>query len=300
MDLNYLLWLQRIRETLGPVFENLMDGVSLLSTVSVFVLLVVYWAFHKQAGKFGLLCYSIGQTVNQTLKAVFCIPRPWIRNPEIKPREAAIESATGYSFPSGHTQSATSAYGALLVRYARSGPVRMLLAVMIVLIGFSRNYLGVHTPQDVLCGLAVGVFSIVFVIVLEKNREKLPDGVLVSAGVLISVLGAFFVLNRNYTGSSEQAILMMKDAMKAYGFLCGSALGFCLERRTVRFTTDGINGRQRVKRILIGAVLTAPVYLFTGRIAAVFMPVVISEYVKTFLAALVGIYAVPYVFGKIK
>ena len=157
MDIDLLLWFQKIREALGPIAEQLADGISMLSTIAVFILFLVYWCMDRKTGRFGLLCFSLGQFMNQTCKVIFCIPRPWIRNEAIHPSEHAIESASGYSFPSGHSQTAMSSYGALSVKGTTSRCTRVILLVCILLVGLSRNYLGVHTPQDVLVGFGMGI-----------------------------------------------------------------------------------------------------------------------------------------------
>lgn len=299
MDIQFLLWFQKIREVLGPGVEILVSGVSMLSTVAVFVLFLVYWCLDRKTGRFGLLCFSVGQFLNQTCKAVFCIPRPWIRNEAIHPSEHAIESASGYSFPSGHSQTAMSSYGALSVKGTTSRWIRVILLVCILLVGLSRNYLGVHTPQDVLVGFGMGILSIVIVAYIQKHKEKLCGFRSVIAGICIVASATAYVVLKQYPGSVEQAVLMKEDAMKAYGFMAGTIVS-AYYMQTNSFTTDHLSIKQRIRRALIGSVMIAPVYFGGDVLLAVFLPMEAALWICTFASAITGILLVPYVFNKVE
>ena len=299
MDIQFLLWFQKIREVLGPGVEILVSGVSMLSTVAVFVLFLVYWCLDRKTGRFGLLCFSVGQFLNQTCKAVFCIPRPWIRNEAIHPSEHAIESASGYSFPSGHSQTAMSSYGALSVKGTTSRWIRVILLVCILLVGLSRNYLGVHTPQDVLVGFGMGILSIVIVAYIQKHKEKLCGFRSVIAGICIVASATAYVVLKQYSGSVEQAVLMKEDAMKAYGFMAGTIVS-AYYMQTNSFTTDHLSIKQRIRRAVIGSVMIAPVYFGGDVLLAVFLPMEAALWICTFASAVTGILLVPYVFNKVE
>ena len=299
MDIQFLLWFQKIREVLGPGVEILVSGVSMLSTVAVFVLFLVYWCMDRKTGRFGLLCFSLGQFMNQTCKAIFCIPRPWIRNEAIHPSEHAIESASGYSFPSGHSQTAMSSYGALSVKGTTSRCIRVILLVCILLVGLSRNYLGVHTPQDVLAGFGMGILSIVIVAYIQKHKEKLCGFRSVIAGICIVASVTAYAVLKQYSGSVEQAVLMKEDAMKAYGFMAGTIVS-AYYMQTNSFTTDHLSIKQRIRRAVIGSVMIAPVYFGGDVLLTVFLPMEAALWICTFASAVTGILLVPYVFDKVE
>lgn len=297
MDIQFLLWFQKIREACGPTVEMLVNGVSMLSTVAVFVLFLVYWCLDRKTGMFALMCFSAGQFLNQTCKAVFCIPRPWIRNTDIHPSPQAIESASGYSFPSGHSQTAMSSYGALYVKGTASRWIRGILLVCIILVGLSRNYLGVHTPQDVLFGFGMGILSIVTVAYIQKHKEKLSGFRSVIAGICIVAVATAFVVLKQYPGSVEQAVLMKEDAMKAYGFMAGTIVSaYYMPKNS--FITDHLSIKQRIRRAVIGSVIIAPVYFGGDVLLAVFLPMEAALWICTFASALTGMLLVPYVFEK--
>ncbi len=120
----------------------------------------------------------------QFLKLTFCVYRPWVRCGDIKP----LESASGYSFPSGHSVTAASNYGTLIERYRKRRAFCILMAALIVLTMFSRNYIGVHTPQDVCVGALLGILVVIGGSFLWRLLEDHPkwDFLIPAAGALLS------------------------------------------------------------------------------------------------------------------
>ena len=155
MDMEYLLLLQNFREGTNNALTPLMMQISefVIGIVPLLVVAMVYWVFSKKAGAWILLNVSGTYWLNGILKLTACVYRPWIRDSRVIPAEAAFASATGYSFPSGHSTFATAYYGCGAVCCWKQRKTRALSVVMVLLLAatmFSRNYLGVHTPQDVL------------------------------------------------------------------------------------------------------------------------------------------------------
>ena len=142
-----------------PVWNALMSAVTHLGEETVFMAaaLFVFWCVGKRQGYYLLAVGFAGTVLNQFLKLLFRIPRPWVLDENFTIVESARAGATGYSFPSGHTLA--SVIGAMALKRAdrRVGYFAIPLAV---LIAFSRLYLFVHVPSDVLfaalLGLAIG------------------------------------------------------------------------------------------------------------------------------------------------
>lgn len=154
MDIEYLLFLQRLRESWHDGPTPFMEWVSLFSvTLLVMAPVFVYWAVDKKKGLYALASWCVCCGLNSVVKLTACVYRPWIRDPRVLPAGDAIRTATGYSFPSGHTAVAGSIYGGLAVAFWRRKWVAVPCLVLLALTAFSRNYLGVHTPQDVAVGL---------------------------------------------------------------------------------------------------------------------------------------------------
>ncbi len=119
----YLLFLQKLRELSAGVLDPFMLKVSELGEVfTVFLLLAfIYWCVDKRTGR--LIAYNMALScwINQWIKKVFKVDRPWIQDGRIKPVDAAIPGAGGYSMPSGHTHRAFATYGVLGVGLWRLG-----------------------------------------------------------------------------------------------------------------------------------------------------------------------------------
>ena len=78
--------------------------------------LVIFWCVSKYRGYYLLTVGFVGIVINQTLKMICRVPRPWIKDPNFTIVESAREAATGYSFPSGHTTDATVLFGGPVIR----------------------------------------------------------------------------------------------------------------------------------------------------------------------------------------
>lgn len=279
LDIAYLLALQNLRQSLPHAFEQFFGALSFIGEGPLLVAaaLIVYWSVDKRAGLFALFAMGLGNLVNQLVKNIACAYRPWIRDTRIVPSAYAIAGATGYSFPSGHTCATTTVAGSFAWE-ARGGKHRGFVALciaFIVLMGFSRNFLGVHTPQDVLVGLAVGVAGIagaqVLVATIERADRVRPQHkldvavVAVIWGVCIAQL--IFVVFKPYPHDFVDGVLlvdplaMQKGSFQATGILCGLSLGWLLERRHVGFSTEGLTLRVRAMRAIVGGAIAIAFFL---------------------------------------
>ena len=110
--------------------------------------LLIFWCVDKRQGYYVFLVGALGTVCNQFLKLAFRIPRPWVLDPDFQIVEAARADATGYSFPSGHTQNIVGTTASIFAS-RKEAWVRTVCIVLMVLVPFSRMYLGVHTPLDV-------------------------------------------------------------------------------------------------------------------------------------------------------
>ena len=159
MDIDILLALQDFRNNIGAPLVDFFSKMTFLGELNsaIIIMAVVYWCCSKSFGSYLLMGWSGNRLTNGVLKITVCAYRPWIRDSRIIPYGNSISTATGYSFPSGHTMNAATVFGGVTVRKDVPRIIRVVLFVFVVLVGFSRNYLGVHTPQDVLIGMAVGM-----------------------------------------------------------------------------------------------------------------------------------------------
>ena len=171
--MNLLYWLESIRT---PAVTAVMEKVTYCGgeLVLLAVGIIVFWCISKPCGYYVLSMGFLGTTVNQFLKILCRVPRPWVRDPSFTIVESARADAGGYSFPSGHTSLSFATATSLCLSYPRWYVV-LPAALWASGVGFSRLYLGVHYPSDVLVGVLVGIGSALAAHwIVDKIQEESP------------------------------------------------------------------------------------------------------------------------------
>lgn len=245
MDIQYLLFWQEIRLATGGVFDEFFNGISKFAVdLMPFLPFIVFWCVSKKWGYRYLATLGIGELVNGVVKLTVCAYRPWIRSDLIEPAGDSKVAATGYSFPSGHTMSGTSTYGTTLVWQRKKRKwLAVLCGVMVALTGFSRNFLGVHTPQDVAVGMTEAIIIIIVVGAVQKkvggNNRTLD--ILSLVGVAASVCVLIYITVKPYPMDYVDGVLlvdpskMMNDCFKAVGAFLGLLAGSYIERHHIHY-----------------------------------------------------------------
>ncbi len=245
MDIAYLLFLQDLRIATGGIFDEFFNAVSKIAVdIMPFLPFIVFWCVSKKWGYRFIATLGLSEMVNGLIKLTVCAYRPWIRSDLIEPAGDSKLAATGYSFPSGHTMSATSTYGTAFAmqRRKRKG-LAALCAVMIALTGFSRNFLGVHTPQDVLVGFTSAVIIILAVGAAQRKiggNERTLD-ILTLAGLFAVAASLLYITRKSYPMDYIDGVLlvdpskMMNDTFKACGAFTGFLCGSYAERHCIRY-----------------------------------------------------------------
>lgn len=249
MDISILLALQEFRNGAGGCLTHFMLKMSFLGEMNTVLIIIalIYWCVSKSYGQYFLMGWSGNRVVNGFLKVTACTYRPWIRDPRIIPDSEALITATGYSFPSGHSMNAASLFGGGAIRKEFPKALRIVLAVILVLIIFSRNFLGVHTPQDILVGAGVGLLvmwlTVRLIAWLDVHPEK--DLLVAGVGIAIAVAVAVFAAVKSYPADYNEAgellvdgAKMANDTFKGAGWCIGFFAGWLLEKRYVNFSTD--------------------------------------------------------------
>ena len=179
MDIEYLLTLQNFRADIGDTLTPAMEWISMAATTYLILIPVFwYWNRNKNQGLYALVSYYFCMFLTPVIKLTACIYRPWIRDARVLPAGDSIRTATGYSFPSGHTTTCGPLAGGMAVntwKDKRTCVLSVLFIVFVLLTGFSRNYLGVHTPQDVLTALLISVLSLYGTARLFSYLERHPE-----------------------------------------------------------------------------------------------------------------------------
>lgn len=310
MDIEILLWFQGIREALGPAFELAMNiiSASAAGVVTMLIPLGMFWCVDKAMATFVGINFAFGGLLNQALKNTFCIYRPWIRDPRMVPSEAALPDATGYSFPSGHTQSAFSVYGGLGWKAReKSRAVFVLMFVLSVLVAISRCYLGVHTPQDVIVG-AVEALVVLALVERLMSWAEAKDGRDIVIAIVLVVLSlallAYATLRPYPLDYVDGELLvdptdMIKDCYKMSGAVIGIGVGWVAERRLVGFSTEGIGIPERIMRFLVGDAVLIPTRFFIDPMLRSALGVWWGPFAAYLLLCLAGFVVAPAIFEAI-
>lgn len=253
--MDVLYFLEGIR---NPILDKIMLAITTFGEELLFmaIAMLVLWCVNKKSGYYLLFVGFLGTQINQFLKVTFRIERPWVRDPEFTPVEAAIKEATGYSFPSGHTQSAVGTFGTVFATVKKVW-LKVLCAVLCILVPFSRMYLGVHTPLDVSVSFVVAVLLVALFGLIFKKIGDNPKGmrILLWAMVLISVAQAVYMTVTLYSATEPELISSLKNAYKMLGAVCGMVVVYELDIRYINFETKAVWWAQALKLIL-GLLLT--------------------------------------------
>ena len=276
--MQFLYFLEGLRT---PGLDRFFSLVTHLGEETVFlaVAIIMFWCFSKYGGYYMLTAGFFGTMVNQFLKLTCRVPRPWVKDPNFTIVEAARAEATGYSFPSGHTQSVTTTLGCA-ARFGRKVLLRIVCVVLILLTALSRMYLGVHTPADVLVSLVVGAVLVFGFYPVFRNAEKKPGPMYVSMLVLAlcSVAFVLFVELNVWPADIDADNLAsgVKNAYLLLGVSVAMLVAAPIERKCIKFSTKAPFGAQILKVVLglalvlaLKAGLKSPLLtLFNGHQAA--------------------------------
>ena len=264
-QMDYLYFLQNVRLSaptfVSDFFINLTTiGESLFSTLFI---ALIYWCINKNFGEFIMLSNSFGYFLNQILKLMFCIYRPWILDSRIHPCEKAIPGAYGYSFPSGHTANVTLNFGGAAICF-KSKIFRIFCFLIIVLVAFSRNFLGVHSLQDVIVGFILSI-SVLFLVKYFLDKADLKnnikfDGIFTTVMIILNLAILYYISTKSYPMDYVDGKLlvdpaqMQKGIFKSSGMFMGLLLGSFIERHFIDFQVAQNNFR-RIFEGIIGAII---------------------------------------------
>ena len=222
--------LRNIQSIANPFLDLLFQLITICGEqlVLISIISIIYWALDKKFGEY--IAYSVLTSVllNNAIKDIFKMKRP-IGEEGI--RTLREETATGYSFPSGHTQGASSFYGAMAI-YLKKRVMYIIATVMIILIGFSRLYLGVHYPKDVIVG---GILGVLTSLICYKLYNRVENKML-----LYVITFAIFIPALTFAHSA--------DFIKGMGTYLGFIIGIYIEKKYVNFSTEGSTGNKSIIR----------------------------------------------------
>ena len=271
MEIDYLLLLQEIRESWGAFLVPFMDIVTKVSVsfIPLAAICIIYWVFDPKAGRYILAGYAGSNIANGFLKLTCCINRPWILDSRIEPYGDSKIAATGYSFPSGHATAATSTYGGIGMWFRKICKwVTIVLFLLIAATMFSRNYLGVHTPKDVIVGCTATVLVMFVSVLIEKWTDKdirRDKWVLIGGLLLCAVLVAYYLLKPYPLQYLEDGSLlvdptkMRADSYEGIGLLSAFSICRYFARRRFKFEEAMPSWKDRC---IVGIIALIPLCLW--------------------------------------
>lgn len=271
--MEFLKLLQTIRT---PFLDELVGLITHFGSETLFLVcaLLFFWCIDKHRGYYLLFSGFCGIVSVQVLKMSFRIPRPWVLDPDFHIVESARAGATGYSFPSGHTQCAACLYGSI-ARSSRRRAVRISAIVLLLLVAFSRMYLGVHTPKDVAVSLCIGtVWVLLLYPLIEKGRID-PRFMYFAIGMAVALALGNLLFVELTAFPADVDPVNLNDAREVAWKLCAAVLGLCLiypiERKWIQYDTRAVWWAQLLKLagglivvLLIKSLLKTPLNALFG------------------------------------
>ena len=243
--MEFLYMLENLRT---PWLTKLMLAITELGGETAFLALalIVFWCVDKRRGYYLMSVGFISTICNQFLKLYCRVPRPWVKDPDFQAVEEAIPEATGYSFPSGHSQSSVGVFGSLAAT-AKKNWGRAICIALVVLVPFSRMYLGVHTPADVLVGAAI---SLALVVALKPVIYR-ADGMKWIIPVMVAVAGAYLAYVCLYPFPADidphNLASGRESAATLFGCVLAIAVVYPVEKKWVDFPNEAVWWAQILK-----------------------------------------------------
>jgi len=222
----------------SPLLDKFFQLITIFGEETVFILAIslFIWCISKEKGFTlfsSLFTALLGMGI---LKAIIRAPRPFQVLPSVAAKR--LQTATGYSFPSGHATGAASFYSGLALTYKKRW-LSLIGALLIVLVILSRLYLGVHWPLDVFAGLALGIcatfathlwFQKIYADAQKYSKMSLIVGIV---AFVVALLFAFLIEG----GLADREAY--SDPLKLLSLAAGGYLGFLWERKKINYSTQG-------------------------------------------------------------
>ena len=264
MDIDILLALQEFRNGAGSFLTEFFSKMTFLGEINtaIVIMAILYWSVSKELGSYLLMGWSGNRLANGVMKVTACAYRPWIRDARILPHGNAITTAA--------------------------------------FVAFSRIYLGVHTPQDVLVGAGIGTLVMWLTLRLMRWVEAHPgkDWLVVCISVGLGAAVALYAALKPYPADYDaegklivDGAKMANDTFKGVGYCVAFLTGWILERRFVGFSTE-VPVQQKLMRAVIGLLG----YYAVSLILAPLLKTWISGPAGTFISCFIQMFYVAFLF----
>lgn len=271
--------LKFIQSFKNPILNILFLTITISTEIPVVLIVasILYWCVNKKYGERLLFALIGNVALNTGVKEFFKAQRP-IGVDGIE--SMRVSTATGYSFPSGHTQIGTTFWVSMMSIF-KNKYLYIFGPIIFLVIGISRLYLGVHWPIDVLFGW---IFGIIFTLIcnyimskVEKNKKYRYFNLI----IIPMILWMFIVNSTKY--------------VKMLGLLSGYIIGYIIEKEYINFNVN-VNLKLKIFRYIFGLISLGAIYL----ILKLIMPLnYIGGFLRYFLLMIYAMDIAPLIFEKI-
>jgi membrane-associated phospholipid phosphatase len=294
--MEFLYFLEGLRNPVCNFFFSLITFFG-DETIFMAVGLIFFWCISKYQGYYLLCTGFIGTMINQFLKILCRIPRPWVIDPNFTIVESAREAASGYSFPSGHTQTSVGLFGGI-ARANKTLWLRIVSIALCVLVPLSRMYLGVHTPADVGVSVIIALL-LVFVLYPCFNKAEQSPKLMYIILLTLTALSVAYLCFVSFFQFPEEVyavenvhnfISATKNAYTLLGCMLGFILVYTVDLKWTRFETKAVWWVQIIK-VVGGLIIVLAVKELTKIPLNALLPDLEntwSRLIRYFLVAVVG------------
>jgi len=214
-----------IQTATGHLLDPLFRAITFLGEQYAFLVLLpcLFWCLDKRQGLRTALLLLFSAYLNSGLKQVFQVPRPFLVSSAVQSKV----TATGYAFPSGHAQLAATLWPWLAL-VSRKRWMALVAVALVLLISFSRVYLGVHYPQDIVVGIVVGLILVLTYSRLQPHLDAWLGACRLGPGLVGAIALPMATL----------LLIRTDDALMTAPCLAGLGTGYLLERRWIDFRSS--------------------------------------------------------------
>ena len=265
-QIDYLLFLQNFRVGYLESFDKFFLSITVFGEfwLPTLICAITYWCIDFKAGIYLFTLEGFNIFLTHFFKMIACVYRPWVLNNSVHPSALAVPYAKGYSFPSGHSAMTSSVVGGTAYLVRKYKFLCILLIGLVLLVGFSRLWLGVHTPQDVICGLLIGL-TLIFTINRLINWAEQDKNRYIAIAVIVDILAILALIYIKFFNQyridyvageilvNPQKLIYITFII--YGYALGIINGCSLCRRFYPFNPKNKSVKGRILIGFFGAIM---------------------------------------------
>ncbi len=280
--------LNALHLSIGGWFDYIMMFITDLGDELFYTIMlpILYWCWEKRAATAIGTIFLISAAVNDSAKAIFDQPRPALDKllPEMQEVSQKAVPERWHGFPSGHTQGSVAFWGSM-IWFIRKPLVYILGAFMLIMVPYSRIYLGVHFLGDVMGGYVIGILLLLILIPLlilvEKYHTSVHEFILIGLLVIIP-----FILYNVIPGLGLDSIM---------GVLSGFLIGVLISMNRITF-----NPRNKLLPTIIKIVIgMMGLFIIKAGLKPLLPELHISDFLRYWLVGFWSTFAAPLIFSKI-